>query len=624
MVAVRTCLLALLIGSVLGLFRGAEAQLGGSGTTMSFALTLRVPQDRWEASLEETKMLWEYAKEKKVGSNVELFLRGAYEKVNSTIVQVREKITRDKADAAAKAAAPVVHRFTEPYTVKDGKVEGEAVRPLKDSAAAPKNTVKEYTLAQVQSKISEHKLDLTRPFLIKGGVTELEKLQAEYTATKLANNTAFSLRYFTPADAKAKRTFDTAEEQQQAQQEQYKPHMITFEKYLKNCFNYNAKPDFKKQPGTSTEHCEQFVSAQSVTPAIKDYTIEATARLGWLRDLDEAKAAFVNKGSEAFRPMLSTALPEGASVSDAFGIGADSRLFSMGPSGSGEQMRQEHTAFVDGLIHGKRRWLFMQPENFLELRASAKEVLEPASGFMFFEQQLGELIEDFGLGSKKKKYYETNQEPGDLLFVPSSLVRVSVNLEDSISIFERLLTSQTAAAKSIDQNIWAPSSGRIPDGYAASACFGWNLGMTAEALGGGAPQGMQGQIVGQIMQQQFGGSVGSENYLILKVLAECAAAIEAPSVNAARTMCEKVWAPCTRRLEGNVQGMGVAWPSADVLPKTVSVVDSGDEQAQVADSPGAGGEVEDDDVDEAEKKKTKKKGGKKKKTSKKKGGKSEL
>ena len=236
---------------------------------MSFALTLRVPQDRWEASLEETKMLWEYAKEKKVGSNVELLLRGAYEKVNSTIVQVREKAARDKADAAAKAAAPVVHRFTEPYTVKDGKVEGEAVRPLKDSAAAPKNTVKEYTLAQVQSKISEHKLDLTQPFLIKGGVTELEKLQAEYTAANLVNNTAFTLRYFTPADAKAKRTFDTAEEQQQAQQEQYKPHMITFEKYLKNCFNYNAKPDFKKQPGTSTEHCEQFVSAQSVTQPSK-------------------------------------------------------------------------------------------------------------------------------------------------------------------------------------------------------------------------------------------------------------------------------------------------------------------------------------------------------------------
>jgi hypothetical protein len=81
------------------------------------------------------------------------------------------------------------------------------------------------------------------------------------------------------------------------------------------------------------------------------------------------------------------------------------------------------------------------------------------------------------------------------------------------------------------QRIWAPNSGRIPDGYTATACFGWDLGATGAALGGGSPQGMQGQIVGQIMQQQFGGSVGSENYLILKVLAECAAAIDAPSVS---------------------------------------------------------------------------------------------
>jgi len=68
-------------------------------------------------------------------------------------------------------------------------------------------------------------------------------------------------------------------------------------------------------------------------------------------------------------------------------------------------MRQEHTPSVDGLIHGRRRWLFMEPKNFLELESAAKEVLEPASGFMFFEQQLGELIEDFGLGGKGKKYF---------------------------------------------------------------------------------------------------------------------------------------------------------------------------------------------------------------------------
>jgi hypothetical protein len=50
----------------------------------------------------------------------------------------------------------------------------------------------------------------------------------------------------------------------------------------------------------------------------------------------------------------------------------------MGPSGSGEQMRQEGLSFVDGLIYGRRRWLFIDPVPFNALRESAREVLEPA------------------------------------------------------------------------------------------------------------------------------------------------------------------------------------------------------------------------------------------------------
>ena len=49
------------------------------------------------------------------------------------------------------------------------------------------------------------------------------------------------------------------------------------------------------------------------------------------------------------------------------------------------------------------------------------------------------------LSAKGKKYWEINQEVGDLLYVPPSLVRVSVNLEDSFSYFERLHTSQATA-----------------------------------------------------------------------------------------------------------------------------------------------------------------------------------
>ena len=67
-----------------------------------------------------------------------------------------------------------------------------------------------------------------------------------------------------------------------------------------------------------------------------------------------------------------------------------------GPAGSGEQLRQEGMPFVDGLVHGKRRWFLMAPKDFSTLREKAKDTLEPASAFMFFEQQLEELVDDHG------------------------------------------------------------------------------------------------------------------------------------------------------------------------------------------------------------------------------------
>ena len=269
----------------------------GGGTTVSFALTLRVPKDDWDATYTETKMLWEYAKEKNVGSNVELFLRGAFEKVNASMAAVNEKRQKDAEEAAKASTEPKKSYFTEEYKVKDGAPKGSQVRPLKGSAASTKNNIKTYTLQELGKKIVAKQLDLTTPFLVKGGVTALAKLQAKWSSDYLIENmTKHTLRYFTPADAKAKRTFDTQEEQQKAQEEQYKPHLISFEKYFKNCFNYRAKPDFKKFGGVGTEHCEQFVKVADLDPNMSEtYTLEGFAALSWLTDINKAKQSFLSK-----------------------------------------------------------------------------------------------------------------------------------------------------------------------------------------------------------------------------------------------------------------------------------------------------------------------------------------
>merc|ERR1711998_407108 len=47
------------------------------------------------------------------------------------------------------------------------------------------------------------------------------------------------------------------------------------------------------------------------------------------------------------------------------------KSFVIGPTGSGEQIRYEETPFVDGLIHGKRRWFFISEEFVLKLKEKA-------------------------------------------------------------------------------------------------------------------------------------------------------------------------------------------------------------------------------------------------------------
>merc|ERR1711871_1226778 len=362
--------------------------------------------------------------------------------------------------------------------------------------------------------------------------------------------------------------------------------MISFEKYFRNCFNLKAKPDFQKVPGPSTEHCEQFVRLADIDLDMADnFTLEAIKGMRWLGDMQKARSGWLkdlfDKDSEGMKAMLpkvgggdAGGTETGITWEMILADSTSSPLLALGPSGSGEQMRQEGRDFVDGLIHGRRRWLFIDPIPFNKLRESAKEVLEPASAFMFFEQQLGELVEDYGLGERNKAYFECNQEPGDLLFVPGSLVGVSLNLEDSISYFEHLVTSGRAARQRVDSELWNPASGQVPDGFNAVVCFGWNFDQATAKLGGPS-LGMQAQLIGQIMQQSFAPTLQHENLIMIKAMAECQAAIGAPGVNAARTVCSELWSKCYNQLNYNAGQLGISLPSA--IQQTVHVVDTGEE-----------------------------------------------
>merc|ERR1712060_700707 len=101
----------------------------------------------------------------------------------------------------------------------------------------------------------------------------------------------------------------------------------------------------------------------------------------------------------------------------------------MGPehSGSGGKLHAENgLPFFDVLIHGSRRWLLLEEKEMNRVAAKAREALEfdKTSAYMFFEEKLPELTEEFGL----KKCVEANQNAGDMVIVPSGWFRVSLSL----------------------------------------------------------------------------------------------------------------------------------------------------------------------------------------------------
>merc|ERR1712060_884271 len=129
----------------------------------------------------------------------------------------------------------------------------------------------------------------------------------------------------------------------------------------------------------------------------------------------------------------------------------------MGPehSGSGGKLHAENgLPFFDVLIHGSRRWLLLQEKEMQRVAEKAREALEfdKTSAYMFFEEKLPELKEEFGL----KKYVEINQQSGDLVIVPSGWFRVSLSLADSISYYETILSQRETLKAVTDNNVWRP------------------------------------------------------------------------------------------------------------------------------------------------------------------------
>lgn len=433
--AIHHCLLTLGLLLVLDGNRpfGVSAQ---QTLKLSATLTIEKTDDKVKTH-EQVVALLSHAKEKKMEGNVVRYL--------DNMVQQLQKMLDAAKIVEQKKLEEVPKDFTPPkYRVK-------AMPKLQ----AKKISVKKIAAKDLRARLKEGKaLSLTEPVLVTNATALFEagdwdNVKRHWTASRIMGDEALErdlrLEYWPPDKARARLVGNMLHYEE--------PDMVSFSRYIVICFHGTpAKP---KLPGQNTEHCEQTVNAQSM--------IHNASELQELNIFPEIKNALPLQAE--FRKRL---LEAGADeLGRIMGKKAAERWkrnngniayqhFVFGPSGSGDKLHAENgLPFYDVLIHGSKRWLLMKEEEMNRVAEKAKEALEfdKTSAYMFFEEKLPELKEEFGL----KKYMEANQAAGDLIVVPSGWYRVSLSLADSISYYETLLSDKSILQVVTDNQVWRPN-----------------------------------------------------------------------------------------------------------------------------------------------------------------------
>lgn len=82
------------------------------------------------------------------------------------------------------------------------------------------------------------------------------------------------------------------------------------------------------------------------------------------------------------------------------------------------------------------------------------------------------------------KYWECNQNVGELIYIPGDTIMTSLSLVDSFSHKHHVAHKEEQVLQKVNSGIWAPESGQIPFAYQYGACFdGLNLERAGEKLG---------------------------------------------------------------------------------------------------------------------------------------------
>jgi len=416
---------------------GPQGSAAQQTLKISATLTIEKTDDKTKTHDQVAELL-KQAKDQKLEANVIRFLDNMVQQLKK-VLDVSKALDDSKGTEVAKD-------FTAPkYRVK----------PM-PKLQAKKTTVKKIAAKELRDRLKAGKdINFDTPMLVTNATalfsdnSTWNAIRQHWTSTRLAGDEelekSLRLEYWPPDKARARLVGNTVQMEE--------PEVVPFSRYLVICFHGTpAKP---KLPGQNTEHCEQTVEALSM--AKNESELQPLSIFPELKNMLPMQAEFRQRLLAAGADELTEIIGKQAKRWMERQGKLSYRYFVFGPSGSGDKLHAENgLPFYDILIHGSRRWLLLTEEEMERVAVKAREALEfdKTSAYMFFEEKLPELIEEFGL----KKYQECNQQAGDLLLIPSGWFRVSLALADSISYYETVLSERNTLRAVVDNNVWRPAA----------------------------------------------------------------------------------------------------------------------------------------------------------------------
>jgi hypothetical protein len=433
--------------------------------TPMYSLRLGIDEGKEESTMSDLDKLLAFAKTEKIATPLQILMRTAHQKLTRAL---KDRIKRDKRAAERKAAQE--KKFGKERNVgnnndkKDVDVKfttgQRQSRELK--AKAPKCNMKEYlSKSDLEKAFKDGTVNLDDPFIVRNSIDNFKEMQKEWTSDELKGQKykSIGINYYEPKMARVMmqqggqaKLAGKDEEGGQAM-EVFDPQIVSFTEFFAKCFSKN------KRPGPDTEHCEQEINALLLNrKKMGQYRLTAFKAVGYRQDME----------SDLFQ-RLYTSVDDGSLLKlfnnqekklNEFVQSMEkqsSRNIVFGPSGSGSSMRQEGMPFVDGLVHGRRRWFIMTPQAYTKLKKLAGDDFTPGSAFSFFEDMYAELKEEFDMSiGVEHGIYECNQGPNDIVYIPAGVVRTSLTLSDSISYKQDVLLNMNQVYQLSNQLVWQP------------------------------------------------------------------------------------------------------------------------------------------------------------------------